>query len=942
MNKITLLTIIVLLLTPLTALHAAEFNAVQLRVNDIDAPIGLDAADVSTLRFGWVIDSQQRAFTQSGYQILVASSQQVLDNDKGDLWDSGKVVSPQQNGIAYAGKPLTGKTAFWWKVRVWDGDGKQGHWSQSAAFETGIVDGNKDWKGNYVGGAFNLMRREFSLPPGKVISRARVYVTANSQGYWDFHINGQRVDDRVIFRSGYFTFDVTQLLHAGAANAIGVMLGGDGDNHGQWLCDVDVWFTDGTRLTIGTDKECKGFTGGPVISAMENDGENYDARKEAEVAGWDAPGFQIQGWSAVKLFPGTKRPDTGYQRTAVRIHETLPAVAMTEPKPGVRIFDLGCNISGWARITVKGKAGTVVTLRYAERVFPDGTLDRSSNLSGLPAQAIDHYTLKGDGTETWEPYLTYHGFRFIEVTGDVELTPASVEGRWIYSDIIRRATTFSCSDALLNKEFEAIRVGELDNSVYMHSGCNQRAERAPWTADAYACSAASLALFDSADFWRKWIERSNRLVGPHGESSNANMAGWRGFCLLWQAHCVFIPWDFYQATGEKSCLLTGDYERSRLFADCIINWFDTLDEVVCKPSKDRISPSVISSVDHHDYLIEADKPWKNEAGKNVENMLWLWSDWSYPRSNAVPISNSALTSMYYYQCVDLVACEAKILGCMEDAAKYAAVAEKVKAAVNARYLAPNGNRFYAGSGDLTGGHQTLNALALNIGIVPDEYRAAVAQSLADDIRAKKNHLDTGVIGCMHLLRALTGTGHDDAALALAQQTSYPSWGFMLADPKAPGTFWERWENDDKSKNHPFLGGALASWLLESVAGIRLSQSGYAEIEYKPSLAVVKNLSNASAFIPTVRGEAVVSWSRKDSAIVLDVTVPANSHARIFVPVLGDAAKATIREGDAVLWKNKAFVQGIPGITSATADTGYVVVDAGSGTYHFTAQYTLGK
>ena len=271
---------------------------------------------------------------------------------------------------------------------------------------------------------------------------------------------------------------------------------------------------------------------------------------------------------------------------------------MTEPKPGVRIFDLRRNISGWARITVKGKAGTVVTLRYAERVYPDGTLDRSSNLTGLPAQAIDHYTLKGDGTETWEPYLTYHGFRFVEVTGDVELTPASVEGRWIHSDILRHAATFSCSDTLLNQEYEAFRTGELDNSMYLHSGCNQRAERGPWSADAYACSGASLAMFDSADFWRKWIEKSNRIVGPHGESSNANMGGWRGFCLLWQAHCVLIPWDFYQACGEESCLAE-DYQRSRLFADCIINWFDTLDEVVCKPGKDRIirasSPASITT-----------------------------------------------------------------------------------------------------------------------------------------------------------------------------------------------------------------------------------------------------------------------------------------------------------------------------------------------------------
>ncbi|TSA37442.1 MAG: hypothetical protein D4R65_00790 [Verrucomicrobiaceae bacterium] len=931
MNKFKCVVLIVLLLGSLAALHAAAFHPFQLRVNDIDAPIGLEAADVSNLRFGWVIDTQQRALKQSAYQILVASSQQGLDDNKGDLWDSGKVVSSQQNGIAYAGRPLVGKTGYFWKVRIWDGDGKAGEWSQRAAFETGIVDADKDWSGKFVGGAFNLMRCEFSLPPDKGISRARVYVAADTQSrsYWDFRINGQRVDDKVIFRSGYFTFDVTKLLHAGAANAIGVVLGGGGDKPKQWLCDVDVWFTDGTRLTVGTDKDCKGFTGGPVISATELDGENYDARKEAEVEGWDLPGFQDGGWSAMKLFPGTKRPDTGHQRDAVRIHETIPAVAMTEPNPGVRIFDLGRNISGWARITVKGKAGTVVTLRYAERVKADGTLDRSSNLTGLPAKAIDQYTLKGDGIETWEPFLTYHGFRYVEVSGDVELTKKSLEGRWIHSDILRREATFSCSDALLNQEFDAFRTGELDNSMYLHTDCNQRGERAPWSADAYACSGASLAMFDSADFWRKWIAKANRSAGPHGESGNANMGKGSGYCLLWQAHCVFIPWDFYQAYGDERCL-EEDYQRARLFADCLINWFDTLDEVVCKPGA-KNNPEIVSSKDRHDYLIEAEQPWKTVTGKNEKNPFWLWGDWCHPGKNEDMPNLSALTSMYYYQCVNLVAREAKILGRTEDAAKYAAVTDKVKAAVNARFLAPNGNRFY------TGNRQALNALALSIGIVPCEHRVAVAQSLVDDIHAKNNHLDTGALGTLHLMRTLTGTGHDDVALTLARQTTFPSWGFMLKEPQAPGTFWERWENDDKSKNHPFLGGGLAGWLLESVAGIRPSQPGYAEIEYKPSLAVVKNLTNASATIPTVRGTAAISWSRKDAGITLDVTVPANGRARIFVPVLGDAANATIREGDAVLWKNKAYVPGTSGITSATAVPGYIVVDAGSGTYHFSAQ-----
>lgn len=918
---------------------ATDLTPVQLRVNDIDAPIGLDAGDAASLRFSWVIAAQARAVTQSAYQVLVTSSRQALDDNKGDCWDSGKVTSARQNGIAFAGKPLVGKTAAWWKVRVWDGDGQAGRWSQPAVFETGIVDPKNDWKGVFVGGldaatktSFNLIRREFSLPPGKTISRARIYVAANtfSRSYWDFHLNGRRVDDRVIFQNDYYSFDVTQQLKPGAANAMGIQFGDRGGKAREWLCDVDVWFTDGTRLTVGTDAECKGLLGGPVIKATELGGENYDARKEAEVAGWDRPGFKDAGWTAVQTLVG-KRPDDGHQRDAVRIHETLPAIAMTEPAPGVRIFDLGRNISGWARLTVKGKPGTVVTLRFAERVKADGSLDRSSNSVGeaMKAEAIDQYTLKGGAEETWQPFLTYHGFRFVEVTGDVALTRESSAGIWIHSDIIRQATKFSCSDDLLNAEFEAFRVGELDNSMYFHTDCNQRGERAPWSADAYACSAASLALFDSADFWQRWIRISNGKVGPHGESVPVLKQPPGGFALLWQAQCVFIPWDFHQASGDLASLAPA-YERARQFADCFINWFDPLDEVVSR--SDRKPPAIVSHVDHHDYLIEAEKPWKDAAGKNTENPFWYWGDWCFPRPENTPNKSphtSILTSMYYFRCVDLAAKEAAMLGRTDDAAKYAAVADKVKAAVNAHYLAPNGNRFYSGN------QQTQNALALAIGIVPEEFRAAVAQSLADDIRAKNNHLETGVIGTLHLMRALTDTGHDDVALALAQQTTYPSWGYMLQAPQAPGTFWETWANSDKSKNHPFLGGSLASWLLESVAGIRPLQPGYAEIEFKPCPAAVKNLTSASASIPTVRGNAAIKWSRNAATIVFDVTVPANSRARIHIPMPNDGA--TIREGDAVLWQDRAFSKGIAGIASATAGAGHVIVEAGSGIYRFTAK-----
>jgi alpha-L-rhamnosidase len=604
-----------------------------------EASYGFRSAQTpARMRFGWIVEDSRRGALQSAYQIRVATSKALLEKKAPDVWDSGRVASASQNGIVFEGKPLSGKTAYHWQVQLSDASGKAGAWNEPASFETGILSHSKDWSGVFVNGKdprdqrfFNYIRRSFSVPPGKSVSRARAYVAGNTghRAFWDFRINGGRADDTVILKDGgYFTFDVTKALRAGE-NVVGAIFGDDSDKDTTakiWICDVDVWFTDNTHLTFGTDATCKGFRGGPFISANELDGVTYDARKEADIAGWDKPGFQDADWLPVTV-TSALRPSQSFQRDAVSLHKTLPAVAMTTPAPGVRIYDLGTNISGWARLTVRGTAGTTVTLRHAERLKDDGTLDRSSNLKGIPAEAIDRYTLKGGGTEVLEPWLTWHGFRYVEVTGDVTLTPASIEGRWIHSDITRRSATFSCSDELLNQLFTAFRVGELDNSMYYHIDCNQRGERAPWAADAFACSAPSMAMFDSADFWQRWISTSNQQIGPHGEASHEVRGGGGGFALFWQAYSLLIPWDFHQTYGDQAALRIS-YQRARAFSDCFINWFDTLDENVVF---DKVEKKILSSTDRHDFLIDTETTWKDPDGKNEENAMWYWGDWCHPR-----------------------------------------------------------------------------------------------------------------------------------------------------------------------------------------------------------------------------------------------------------------------------------------------------------------------
>lgn len=887
----------------------------------------------SRLRFSWTLTSAERGSEQQAYQILVASSRDKLLQHTGDLWDSGKIISAEQNGIVYAGTLFESKTQYWWQVKVWQDADHASNWSDPSSFETGILNPTKDWSGVFVGGEdltgpCNLLRRSFSLPDGKTVARARAYVAGNThtRGYYDFLVNGQRPSDRVTLRGGYFTFDVTQYLVAGE-NVIGAILpNGTADDKTPktWLCDLDVWFTDGTHRTFGTDASCKGFRGGPVITATECDGEVYDARKEAAVAGWTAPGFDDRQWIPLSVV-NTPQPSHGFQGGAVRLQKAIPVAAVTSPAPGVQIFDLGKNISGWARIAVSGRAGTVLTLRYAERIHEDGTLDRSSNLSGIPAQAIDQYTLKGGGQEIWEPFHTFHGFRYVEVTG-LTLKRENLEGRWIHSDITRRSTAFTCSDPLLNDLFDGFRTGELDNSLYWHIDCNQRGERAPWSADAYACSAASMTLFDSADFWSHWIRLGNRQLGPHGEASYEIRTGGDGFQILWQSHCFLIPWDFHQAFGDRSLLEAG-YERTRRFADCFINWWDTLDEVIAVDNG-KTTKAVLSNVNHNDFLIEAKRPWKKQDGTAVENKLWYWGDWCHPNKDRATWPNpSALTSMYYFHCLNITAQEATLLGRDDEAAKYGGIAEKVRDAVNQRYLATNEYRFY-GEND-----QTLNALALSIGIVPEACRSTVAASLAEDIRKRDNHLNTGVIGTLHLLRALTMTGQDEVALDLAQQTTFPSWGYMIKAPRAPGTFWEHWDNQDMSKNHPFLGGSLASYLVESVAGLRPLTPGYETIEFKPSIAVVKRLTHGATTVPTVRGAASIEWHRDGQDFSCDVTIPANSRGTLWLPLLSKKS-LVVREGSTVIWREN-FIAGPAGILSAHVDGDYLVVEISSGKYRFT-------
>ena len=893
----------------------AEVVPVSLQCEYRENPLGISAPQP---HFSWQLASAERGIHQTAYRLQITS-----EATKGVLWDSDKVNSGEQNGISYRGPSLAGKSAYVWRVKVWDQDGRESSWSKDAAFETGIVNPQTDWVNNWVGGPpvkgdsesispnsqFNLIRRRFDLPAGKRVQRARAYVAAQQfpLSFFVFHVNGQAPGNLFPLRRGVYTLDVTDLLKPGE-NIFGASFGNPGNaqhdaNPQRLLCDLEIWFTDGSHQTVGTDARCRGSTGGPVLSADMYDGENYDARLETA---WDQPGFDDSGWKPCLIADTAERPKDSVLNL-VRVFETIAPVKLTEPRSGTFILDAGTQMSGWLQLWVKGKAGDRLRLRFAERLYPDGTLDMSTVTNGLPAQQTDSYILKGGQEEAWEPNLTYHGFRYVEIVGWPG-TPSldNFQLRRLAADVLSRTAGFACSDPDLNRLYRAFYETELDNLMFEHTTCNQRAERSPWSADVMCIAEAAMTYFDLAQFFQeKWLDQCLYRTGPHGEAGNL-VYETGGYALIWQSQCASVSWDYWQAYGDTA-YLAPCYERVKKFTDCCSNWFDQLDSVVYDPTQKR----VVSHSSKNDFLIDAETPWRDPDGKPCDNLLKYWGDWLRPDRNWTK-NASFLTSAYYFHCADVAARMAAALGKTEDAAHYRQLANEIRAAINDRWLKQN--RFYCDN------DQTVNAVSLAFNIVPDSARTSVVESLAKDIEARTNHLATGCIGTLALIPALAENGREDLVLALARQHTYPSWQYML--DVGPGTFWEHWNDEAMSKCHMFMGGSISAWLFRDVAGIKPVAPGYAELELRPGL--LNGLAYTKATVPTIRGLVTSDWRWESDDFFWNITVPPNSAATVYLPA---KSVESVEESGQPAAKS-------PHVKFLRMEKDFAVFAVGSGSYQF--------
>ncbi|HET7841298.1 MAG TPA: family 78 glycoside hydrolase catalytic domain [Terriglobia bacterium] len=884
-SRIELLIIIsALTLTELCSLPAARCaeNApmppANLRCEYLRNPAGID---VVKPRFSWIIEHPARGEAQSAYQVLVASSSELLDKGQGDQWDSGKVSSEDSTQVAYAGKPLASGRVYLWKVRFWDEQARASAYSQPAQFGMGLL-ARDDWKGQWIGGA-NQLRTEFQIPDA--VASARAYICG--VGYFELRINGRKVGHDVLApawttydkRVLYSTYDVTRYLNRGA-NTVGVMLGEGWYKSRALLFQLNIELANGKTINIESAPSWKAKDG-PISSDSVWDGETYDAR--LETPGWDRPGFDDSGWSAAEAVEGPKGEVSAQMMPPIRVVDTLVPVKMTNPKPGVYVFDMGQNMSGWAQLRVRGPRGAVVRLRYSELVYDDGNINRENVRE---AKSRDIYTLRGEGEETYEPRFTYHGFRYVEVTG-FPGTPSldSLRGRVAHSDV-ETIGSFAASKQILNQIQKLIRWSQLTNLFSVPTDCDQRNERMGWMGDAQVTAEEAMMNFDMAAFYTNFVRDIRDAQKPDGEIPDTVPHGYGEYPAdpAWGTAYPLLCWYMWEQYGDRR-ILEENYDGLKKYVEFL-------------------------------------------RSKSPDNVLRIgrYGDWVAIEPTPVEVTSDA----YYYYDVRILQNVARILGKSSDADAYANLAGQIKDAFNSAF-------FDARTGNYSTGTQTANALAIFLDLAPKEHAGAVERNLDWDILYGHNtHVTTGFIGVKYLMPALTKIGRSDLAYDLAVQTSYPSWGYMIE--RGATTLWELWQEKTgpsmNSHDHAMF-GSVGAWFYSALGGIALGPdgAGYRHIRIDPQM--VEDLHSASATIDTIRGRVSSSWARLDDGSTLEVDVPAGSDAVIVIPKPQELTNISVREGERVVWENGKYVAGDPGIKNASAGRdGRVTFELGSGHYDF--------
>ncbi|MFN8354182.1 MAG: family 78 glycoside hydrolase catalytic domain [Spirosomataceae bacterium] len=894
----------------------AVAQPIKLRCEYQDRPLGMD---VTKPRLSWQVKSAVRNAKQTAYQIVVASTEENLKKDNGDVWNSGKVTSDQSLFVEYKGKALESRKRYFWKVKIWDEKAKPTAWSETAWWEMGLLN-KSDWTAHWIG-----MKGTEGKPPKSVelqkefnldrrVTHARVYVSG--LGAYHLIMNGKKVGSDILTPGWtnylktihYQTYDVTELMNQGI-NFITATLGnawwssGLGWGGGQFrysegpcrlLYQLELTFYDGTIQTLRSDGSWKVRTSAITDNSLYH-GENYDARLE----------YNKDWQNATILDDVTNKPQTFSNKdekaneaeedvlfsTAnatlkaspapqIQVIQEIQPISVKEPRNNRWVFDFGQNIVGFVRLKVEGKAGKEVTLKFGELLDEKGLVDQANLRT---AKATDTYILKGDRVEEWEPKFTYHGFRYVEMTGFPGKKPDLTT---LVAKVIHNAVsvtgTFECSDDLLNKIYKNITWGQRSNLHSVPTDCPQRDERLGWMGDAQIFAPTASYIMDMNSFFAKWVKDITDSQHSSGYVYDVNPKIVVGGPAkpAWGDAVVVVPYVMYQFYGDKS-IMADNYEGMK-------NWVNYLNN-------------------HPTTAKDGLYSWDNGKG------FFGYGDW-------VPVEKSPtkpIGGLYQVYSNRLLAEMATVLGKTTDAQQFGA---------KAKQYADKFNELYFKNGQYEGGTQTANLLPIALGITPEAQRAAVMQKAADNVKAKNNHLSTGFLGTGFLLPKLSDYGYNDLAYQVATQKTYPSWGYMVE--KGATTMWELWNSDIEkpegmnSRNH-FAYGSVGEWFYGYLAGIKPLAPGFKKILIAPK--PTEGLTWAESNYESPFGKIKSRWENKGGKLQMNVEIPANTTAQVRIPLLGKT-KPVIKEGGKAL-----PAKGL------TIVNGEAVVEIGAGTYVYTVE-----
>ena len=883
-------------------------------------PIGFYNAEPT---FSWKLPVSENIKSQTAYQIIAASSKELLPNNS-DLWNSKKQKKSQSTFVNYEGEELQSRQKVFWQVRYWDQENNVSEWSEINSFELGLLN-NSDWKSKWTGldtakdsirGVRKFLmhrpqylRKEFEVK--KEVASARLYITA--KGVFDVYLNGKDVSDDILtpgwtpynHRIETLTYDVTDMVNA-KENVLAIELA-SGWHSGRIsrgkalyenfaspkiLSQLEITMKDGSKQFILSDETWKGTTNGPMRLASIYDGETYDAN--FEIPNWSSINFDDKTWKSLEVVAISKDVELAPKRhQTVKNKKILDDVAIVSSKNNTTIFNVKQNMVGVPNIKVPMKKGDTLKIRFSEMLLKDNTFYTKNYRS---AKSTDYYIAAKNGIIEYTPKFTFHGFQFIELSGyDKNATPNKtwVQGLVQHSNFEKNGT-FTSSHKKLNQLQSNITWGLRDNFFDIPTDCPQRDERLGWTGDAQVIAPTAMFNFKTHAFWTAWLQSLRETQSEHKnglvpfivpdvlQNKNASSG--------WGDAAVVIPWDIYNATGDIT-ILEESYESAKKW----VSYYQ---------SKVKDKPYIPKTHSFADWL----QPYPTKTGKT---------------GNRGDTPKDLINTAYFAHSAHLLSKIAGVLGNTVDEKKYKNLYHSIAKVFE--------NEFFDKNGKLKSKIQTQTSylLAIHFNLLKPETKIKAQKYLLEEIRKADYHLGTGFLGTPILPKVLDDMGEIDLMYKILFKETYPSWFYSIN--QGATTMWERWNSFSKedgfnpqsmnSLNH-YAYGAIGQWMYERVAGISSLEPGYKKIRIAP--ITNERLTSASASVKTPYGKATSFWKIENNTFYLEVTIPPNSTAEINIP---NSKNQEVFENEINIKDNATF-------KSIKSNNKVTTILVKSGTYNF--------